>query len=81
MASHQFKVVGIWTVFRPYDKNELRGWEPCSNVPNVVGSNPSTIYWMDIFHIYCCKNCIVCLKRRKKEAGSVPFFKKKNELR
>ena len=55
MASHQFKVVGIWTVFRPYDKNELRGWEPCSNVPNVVGSNPSTIYWMDIFHIRTIK--------------------------
>ena len=26
-------------------------WEE-THVPKVVGSNPSTIYWMDIFHIY-----------------------------
>ena len=32
----------------------------------VVGSNPSTIYWMDILTIICCKICNdVCLKRRK----------------
>ena len=36
-----------------------------THVPKVVGSNPSTVYWMDIFHIFCCKNCNVCLKRRK----------------
>ena len=23
-----------------------------THVPKVVGSNPRTIYWMDIFHIY-----------------------------
>ena len=23
-----------------------------THVPKVVGSNPSTVYWMDILHIY-----------------------------
>ena len=44
----------------------------------VVGSNPNTIYWMDIFHIYLLKICNVCLKRRKymrKEAGWLIFIK------
>ena len=44
------------------------------------GSNPSTIYWMDIFsHIFVVKICNVCLKRLKineKEAGVGPFFNK-----
>ena len=31
----------------------------------VVGSNPTTVYWMDDFHIYLLYNCNVCLKRRK----------------
>ena len=32
----------------------------------VLSSNPGTLYWMEIFHIYCVvKNCNVCLKRRK----------------
>ena len=26
-------------------------WEEV-HVPKVVGSNPSAVYWMDIFHIY-----------------------------
>ena len=31
-----------------------------------LSSNSGTEYWMDIFHIpICCKNCNVCLKRRK----------------
>ena len=31
----------------------------------VVGSNLSTINWMDVFHIDLCKNCIVVyLKKR-----------------
>ena len=46
-----------------------------THVLKVVGSNPGTIYWMDIFSKYiCCKNCYVCLKRPKK-AGVGPFFK------
>jgi len=44
-----------------------------------VGSNPGTIYWMDIFsHIFVAKIYNVCLKRPKineKEAGVDPFFK------
>ena len=48
----------------------------------VVGSNPGTIYWMEIFsHIFVVKICNVCLKRPKineKEAGVGPF--KKNQL-
>ena len=34
--------------------------------PKVVGSNPGTVYWMDIFsHIFVVKICNVCLKRPK----------------
>ena len=44
----------------------------------VVGSNPSTVYWMDIFsRIFVVKICKVCLKRPKineKEAENGPFF-------
>ena len=51
-------------------------WEE-AHVLKVVGSNPSTLYWMDIFSLICCKNCIqVCLKRptiNEKEAGDGPF--------
>ena len=37
-----------------------------THVPKAVSSKPSTIYWMDIFHIpICCKICNVCLKRQK----------------
>ena len=35
---------------------------------------------LDIFTLICCKNCIVCLKRPKineKEAGVVPFKRRK----
>ena len=43
-----------------------------------MGSNPGTVYWMDIFsHIFVVKICNVCLKRPKIneiEAGVGPFF-------
>ena len=41
-----------------------------------MGSNPSAIYWMYFFALICCKNCIVCLQKKKikKEAGVGPFF-------
>ena len=46
--------------------------------PKVVGSNPGTVDWMDIFsHTFVKKNCNVCLKRPKineKEAGVGPFL-------
>ena len=29
-----------------------------NQVLKVVGSYPSTIYWMDIFTFICCKNCM-----------------------
>ena len=46
----------------------------------VRGSNPSTVYWMDIFsHIFVVK--LYCLfektKISGKEAGDGPFFEKK----
>ena len=46
----------------------------------VVGSNPSAVYWMDMtfFILISCKNCIVCLKRPNingKGPGGY-FFKK-----
>ena len=47
-----------------------------THVQEGVSSNPSTRYWMDIFHI-SCKNSNVCLKRPKideKEAGDGPIF-------
>ena len=43
----------------------------------VVGSNPGTIYWMDIFHIFVVKICNACLKRPKineKEVRVDPFL-------
>ena len=47
--------------------------------PKVMGSNSSTIYWIDILsHIFVVKICNVCLKRpkiNKKEAGVGPFKK------
>ena len=50
-----------------------------------MGSNPSTVYWMDVFsHIFVVKICNVCLKRPKineKEAGVGPFFLKKKFVR
>ena len=40
------------------------------------GFESSTVYWMDIFHIYCCKIYNVCLKDKinEKEAGDCPFL-------
>ena len=41
----------------------IMGWDSCLKV---VGSNPGTIYLMDILTYICCKNCNdVCLKRLK----------------
>ena len=57
----------------------VMGGDSC---PKVMGSNPGTIYWMDMIffsHWFVVKNCIVCLKRSKineKVAGVCPFFKK-----
>ena len=48
-----------------------------THVQEVVGSNPGTVYWMDMFHIDLLKNCVVCLKRLKineKEVGDGHFF-------
>ena len=55
----------------------VMGDDSCSRV---VGSNPGTVYWMDIFHIYLLQNCNVCLKRPKineKEAGVGPLKKER----
>ena len=42
----------------------VMGDDSCSK--KVIGSNPGAVHWMDIFsHRFCCKNCIVCLKRQK----------------
>ena len=61
-----------------YPITSTRPWEE-THIPKVVGSNPSTVYWIDIFFKYiCCKNCNVCLKRQKineKEAEVGPFLK------
>ena len=50
-------------------------WEE-THVLKVVGSNPRTIYWMNIFHIpFRCNNYNACLKRRKRGWGW-PIYKK-----
>ena len=48
-----------------------------------VGSNPGTEYWMDIFTLICCKNCIVFLKRPKinKNRLALAHFLKKMDAR
>ena len=48
-----------------------------------MGSNPSTVYWMDLLSIDLLLKFIICLKRPKineKEAGVDPFFFKKRNL-
>ena len=49
-----------------------------TNVLKVMGSNPSTVYWMDIFHVYLLQK-MLCLfdktKINEKEAGDEPFKK------
>ena len=49
-----------------------------THVLKVVGLNPCTVFWSDIFtNNICSKNLKVCLKRTKiteKEAGDSPFF-------
>ena len=63
------------------------GWEPylvkClwdeTYVLKVVGSNPSTIYWMDIFHILFVVKMYCLVERKKinlKVAGNGPFLKR-----
>ena len=65
----------------------LLGREPWSSgygkrltIPKVVGLNPGTVYWMDIFsHIFVVK-IVMFLKRPKineKEAGLAQIFFKK----
>ena len=58
-------------------------WET-TQVREVVGSNPGTVYWKDMknFHIDLLLNCIVCLKRpkiNKKRSGLAHFFKKSSQ--
>ena len=54
-------------------------WEETS-VQDVVGSNPSTGYWIDIFTLNCCKKLIFVRKRPKiHERGRYwPIFLKRN---
>ena len=54
-----------------YDRTKIayigrQPWSSCygrRRVLNVVGSNPSTVYWMEIFTLISCKICNVCLKK------------------
>ena len=51
-----------------------------THVQEVVGSNPGTIYWMEMtfFSLICCINCIVLFEKtenKQKEAGVGPFKK------
>ena len=53
-------------------------WEK-THVLKVMGSNPRTIYWMDIFTYICFKKCNVCWERwkqTKKILGLAHFYKK-----
>ena len=56
-----------------------------THVLEVVGSNPGTIYWMDLtfFTLICCKSCIDGLKRLKineKRPRVGQFFLKKQSI-
>ena len=44
----------------------VMGGDSCQKI---VGSNPCTIYWMDIFRINFCKNCNVDEKTKKRKRG------------
>ena len=71
---------GTWMCPLSDGKTKWPFWET-TNVQEVVGSNPGTVYWMDMafFTMICCENCIVCLKRPKindKEPRVAHFFKK-----
>ena len=49
-----------------------------------MSSNPSTLYWMDIFQIpICCKICNVGLKRQKqmKKSPGLAHFLEKCKIR
>ena len=47
----------------------------------VVGLIPSIVYsgWTDIFHIYCCRNCNICLKKTKINEKEVEDSRLKKE--
>ena len=52
-------------------------WEE-THFPKVVGSKSALDTQCTFLHIYCCKNCNVCLKKTKineKEAGEGQFLK------
>ena len=55
----------------------VMGGDSCSK-----GSNPGTVYWMDIFSYFCRKTCNVFEKNKinENEAGDGPVFFKKNCL-
>ena len=58
-------------------------WEE-THIPKVVGSNPGTLYWMDILsHISVVKIVLFVWKRpkmSKKEAGVGPFKKTMHQI-
>ena len=66
----------ILNLCRNLDPYYLRLWEETPDL-KVVGSNPTTIYWMDIFsHLFVVINCNVWLKKskiNKKEVGDCPL--------
>ena len=50
-------------------------WEE-THVPNVVSSNPGTIYWMDIFHkVFVVKFVFEKPKSNEKRPGLAHFLK------
>ena len=42
----------------------------------IVGLNPSTVYWIDIFHVYLFMCFFEKTKINEKEAGDGLFFKR-----
>ena len=69
LSVHSIPTVQIIVVDHPNSfrtkKSWFSGYGKETHVPKVVGSHPTTVYWMDIFIVICCKKCIVCLKRQK----------------
>ena len=70
-----------------YSRTTLKIMQYSGGSPGLVvmvmfqSSNPSTVYWMDIFsHLFVLKFVMLFEKTKinEKEAGVSPFFKKRN---
>ena len=65
------------TVLDAPERGKNESWSSGYGMKQMLGSNPSTIYWMDVFsHTYCCIICYVfgMTQRNEKETKVGTFF-------